>query len=130
MTRILQEELKELKQNLASMQESMDKGKSSENALNSKQIELKNNLEESEAQLQECRAKVARWNKSLKHLKCHKIDGEPTVELAQFTAEELEAFDIKELKLKQAVMSENRESLKPNMAAISEYRRKVCCTTW
>lgn len=43
----------------------MDSGNAEENALRSKQIELKNKLELSETALKECRGKVALWNKEV-----------------------------------------------------------------
>ncbi|CAN8017690.1 unnamed protein product [Ixodes persulcatus] len=61
----LTEELKTLKQHLAEMTAEMDSGNAEENALKSKQIELKNKLELSETALKECRGKVSRWNKEV-----------------------------------------------------------------
>ncbi|XP_040064031.1 structural maintenance of chromosomes protein 4 [Ixodes scapularis] len=120
----LTEELKTLKQHVAEMTAEMDSGNAEENALRSKQIELKNKLELSETALKECRGKVALWNKEMKNLKLHEIDDEPPVELTEFSSEELATFDEKNLSLQKSLLDDKHSSLKPNMTAISEYRRK------
>uniref|UniRef100_A0A224Z246 Structural maintenance of chromosomes protein 4 n=1 Tax=Rhipicephalus zambeziensis TaxID=60191 RepID=A0A224Z246_9ACAR len=118
------EELKTLKQKLAEVQAGIDSGKSAENALSSKQIELKNQLEQSEAALQDRQAKVARWTRELKKLKCHSIDGEPEVTLPELEDKDLEELNGEALTMKSTMLKENLTAMKPNMAAIQEYRRK------
>ncbi|KAL1468517.1 hypothetical protein MTO96_025351 [Rhipicephalus appendiculatus] len=102
----------------------IDSGKSAENALSSKQIELKNQLEQSEAALQDRQAKVARWTRELKKLKCHSIDGEPEVTLPELEDKDLEELNGEALTMKSTMLKENLTAMKPNMAAIQEYRRK------
>lgn len=118
------EELKALKQTLAEVQARIDSGKSAENALSSKQIELKNQLEQSEAALQDRQAKVTRWTRELKKLKCHSIDGEPEVTLPELEDKDLEDLNEEALTMKSTMLKENLSAMKPNMAAIQEYRRK------
>ncbi|CAN7988779.1 unnamed protein product [Ixodes hexagonus] len=122
--RKLTDELKTMKQHLAEMTAEMDSGNAEENALKSKQIELNNKLELSKTALKECRGKVSRWNKEIKNLKLHEIDGEPLAELSEFSPEDAAAFDENDLSLKKAVEDDRHSNLKPNMAAIAEYRRK------
>lgn len=118
------EELKALKQTLAEVQARIDSGKSAENALSSKQIELKNQLEQSEAALQDRQAKVTRWTRELRKLKCHSIDGEPEVTLPELEDKDLEDLNEEALTMKSTMLKENLSAMKPNMAAIQEYRRK------
>ncbi|XP_077541777.1 structural maintenance of chromosomes 4-like protein gluon [Haemaphysalis longicornis] len=118
------EELKAQKQKLAEMQAAIDGGKSAETSLNSKQIEVKNQLEQYEATLKDRQAKVARWTKEVKKLTCHAIEGEPEVPLPELDAQALEELDEEPLTLKHAMLKENLASMKPNMAAIQEYKRK------
>lgn len=118
------EELKAQKHKLAEMQAAIDGGKSAETALNSKQIEVKNQLEQYEAALKDRQAKVARWTRELKKLKCNLIEGEPEVTLPELEAEALAELDEEPLTLKHAMLKENLASMKPNMAAITEYKRK------
>ncbi|KAL3218956.1 hypothetical protein MRX96_031220 [Rhipicephalus microplus] len=121
---IVQAELKTLKQKLAEVQAKIDSGKSAENALSSKQIEIKNQLEQSEAALQDRQAKVARWTRELRKLKCHSIEGEPEVTLPELEDKDLEELSSESLTMKSTLLKENLSAKKPNMAAIQEYRRK------
>ncbi|XP_064456079.1 structural maintenance of chromosomes protein 4-like isoform X2 [Ornithodoros turicata] len=120
----LNQELKALKQKLSQVHTEVDKGKTAENALNSRHIELKNNLEQKELHLKERQAKVHSCQHQIEKLKCHKIDEEAPVELPQYTAEELEEFNEKDLTVEKATLEGKRDNIKPNMAAISEFRRK------
>lgn len=120
----LNQELKELRHQLSQVQAEMDKSKSAENALNSKHIELKNTLEQKEVQLKERQMNVQRWQHQLGKLKCHEIDGEAPVELPQYSAEELEELNEKDLTLEKSTLKGKKDALKPNMGAISEFRRK------
>ncbi|KAK8771706.1 hypothetical protein V5799_025049 [Amblyomma americanum] len=118
------DELRTMKQKLAEMQAEIDSKKSAENTLNSRQIEVKNQLEQSEAAFQERQAKVARWTKEIKKLKCHTIDGEPEVTLPELEDKHLDEVNEEAQVMKSTMLKENLSAMKPNMAAIQEYRRK------
>ena len=55
------------------------------------------------------------------------LEGEENNEqLKVLSDEELQELDIEELQYKRAVIEEQLKDLKPNMAAVEEYKRKVC----
>ena len=61
----------------------------------------------------------------LSHLELTKIDGEETEELPICTEEELAELSKDEIQYKITVLEEELSQMKPNMAAIAEYRKKV-----
>ena len=54
------------------------------------------------------------------------IDGKDVGALGEVSSEELENLDKEKTEFEITVIEENLGKMKPNMAAIAEYRKKVC----
>lgn len=68
----------------------------------------------------------------LERLSLHQIDvDKPLEKLASFTVEQLatEVADNEDFQLQITKLEEQIGSMKPNLAAIAEYRKKVCMNT-
>ena len=61
----------------------------------------------------------------LSNLKLSPVEGDEEVELPTFTAEDLAAAVTNDMKFEITVQEEKLAQMKPNMAAIAEYRKKV-----
>ena len=61
----------------------------------------------------------------LSHLKLSPVEGDEEVELPTFTAEDLVAAVTNDLKFEITVLEEKLAQMKPNMAAIAEFKKKV-----
>ena len=59
-------------------------------------------------------------------LRLHEIDEDGKTELEQFEKEKLEDVDKEEEQYAITVLEEKKAQMKPNMAAIAEYKKKVC----
>ncbi len=61
----------------------------------------------------------------MKKLSLHEVEDEEMTELPTFTKEQLEEHDEKEVQYEITVKEEEKARMKPNMAAIAEYKKKV-----
>ena len=61
----------------------------------------------------------------LSNLKLSPVEGDEEVELPTFTTEDLAAAVTNDMKFEITVQEEKLAQMKPNMAAIAEYRKKV-----
>ena len=61
----------------------------------------------------------------LSNLKLSPVEGDEEVELPTFTAEDLAAAVTNDMKFEITVQEEKLAQMKPNMAAIAEYKKKV-----
>jgi structural maintenance of chromosome 4 len=90
-------------------------------------VDVRYALHASETRMKENQQKMKHWRKELGKISVQSLalEGEETSEqLKMLTDEELRELDIEELQYKRAVIEEQLKDLKPNMAAVEEYRRK------
>ena len=61
----------------------------------------------------------------LSKLALHQIDGQPAEEMPVISSEELHRLSKEDTQYEITVLEEKRTQMKPNMAAIAEYRKKA-----
>ncbi|PVD19075.1 hypothetical protein C0Q70_21634 [Pomacea canaliculata] len=95
-----------------------------ENAVKKDTIEVHMQLEKCENILKETKAKIKHWRKELASLRLSAVEGEQGDQLPTFSAEQLEGVLTDEVQYKITVKEERLAQMKPNMAAIAEYKKK------
>jgi structural maintenance of chromosome 4 len=94
------------------------------------EVEIQNQIEDINRTLKEHEAKVQHWAKKIAELEKQKARNEEDNEedkvdqLPILTEEQLEEYDAKKLGTEIAALEEALSSMKPNMTAIREYRKK------
>ncbi|XP_056354222.1 structural maintenance of chromosomes protein 4 isoform X2 [Oenanthe melanoleuca] len=114
----VQEEQKNLLQEMKTIQDA-------EHALQSEALSIKLKMEQIDSHISTHQGKVKYWQKEISRLALHAIEGEAPAELRQLSEAELEALQEPDaLSKKIALLEAERHQLRPNLAAIAEYRKK------
>ncbi|EDO40646.1 predicted protein [Nematostella vectensis] len=95
--------------------------------LKNKEVDLKHEVEKYETVFKENQQKVRHWQKELSKLELQCVgisDEQQKEELPKLSTEDLEAVDKEAVMYEITVLEEKLAQLKPNMAAIAEYRKK------
>ncbi|KAL4220505.1 Structural maintenance of chromosomes protein 4 [Mactra antiquata] len=95
-----------------------------ENNLQKEVIDVRNELEKIQNVLKENQSKVKHWKKELSHLALTRIDRQEPETLDTITEEDIDNINKEETKYEITVLEERLTQMKPNMAAIAEYRKK------
>lgn len=98
--------------------------KEKENKLNSDHIEVKNELDKCNAKVRDNNAKIKHWNSQLEKLKLQEIDNEVPDNLPKLNEDNLSSIETEPIQYEITVMEERLHKMKPNMAAIVEYKKK------
>ncbi|CAL1541618.1 unnamed protein product [Lymnaea stagnalis] len=90
-------------------------------------IELQHQLDKIETIIKENRAKIKVWKKDLSVLKLtptNREEEQTELTLPTFSAEELQTLNKQDLNVGITLLEEKMSKMKPNMAAIAEFRKK------
>ncbi|NXH25605.1 SMC4 protein, partial [Myiagra hebetior] len=114
----VQEEQKNLLEEMKTIQDA-------EHALQSEALSIKLKIEQIDSHISTHQAKIKYWQKEISRLSLHPIEDEAPEELQVLSEEELEALQEPDALSKRiALLEAQRHELRPNLGAISEYRKK------
>ncbi|XP_076435848.1 structural maintenance of chromosomes protein 4-like [Babylonia areolata] len=119
-----QDRVGEVEKTLEGLRKEVGTLEEEEGALEKEQLEVRMQLEKFEIILKDNKAKLKHWRKELSNLKLSPVEGEEEVDLPTFTPEDLSAAITNDLKYEITVQEEKLAQMKPNMAAIAEYKKK------
>ncbi|RWS24664.1 structural maintenance of chromosomes protein 4-like protein [Leptotrombidium deliense] len=100
--------------------------KEKESRLNSDNLDTKHEVDKLEKVLKDKEAEVNKWHSHIKSLQLQEIDGQPPPEdgLPELTKEQLQCLNSHSVQKEIENMDKELKKMKPNMAAIAEYRKK------
>ncbi|NXB99510.1 SMC4 protein, partial [Orthonyx spaldingii] len=114
----VQEEQKNLLQEMKTIRDA-------EHALQSEALSIKLKIEQIDSHISTHQAKVKYWQKEISKLSLHPIEGEAPEELRALGEAELAALEEPDvLSRRIALLEAQRQELRPNLAAIAQYREK------
>eukprot|EP00698_Gefionella_okellyi_P003480 TRINITY_DN13290_c0_g1_i1.p1 TRINITY_DN13290_c0_g1~~TRINITY_DN13290_c0_g1_i1.p1 ORF type:complete len:1252 (-),score=398.39 TRINITY_DN13290_c0_g1_i1:119-3832(-) len=113
--------LQQLQDELATEAEAYDKLRKVINKSKTKEVELVNAVDDCKRTVTELQAKMAHWNKKISELRKLSEDADALPVLSEV---ELEEFDTERVQHEIALLEETLANMKPNLAAIEEYRKK------
>lgn len=119
-----QEKMKEAETALNEIRVEVGKLEEEENQLQKDVVDVKHELEKYENLVKTNQQKIKHWKKEMGHLQLTPIDGQEVGEITPIPDEELAEINHDEIKFQITVLEEKLTQMKPNMAAIAEYRKK------
>ncbi|XP_064614893.1 structural maintenance of chromosomes protein 4-like [Liolophura sinensis] len=119
-----QEQIKVIEKTLEEIKGEITKVEEEETALQKDNVNVKHELEKREAKVKESQANIKHWKKELGKLTLHKIEKDDCEELPTLSEDDLEAVNQKDVDYKVMVAEEQLADMKPNMAAIEEFKKK------
>nr|XP_006820054.1 PREDICTED: structural maintenance of chromosomes protein 4-like [Saccoglossus kowalevskii] len=119
-----QDKLKEIENVLEESKEELGQLQTKQNDLKKQHLEVQHSLEKWLNLVKENQQKIKHWKKETSRLTLHNIEGEEMKELPTLTEEDLEDIDPDKVQFEITVLEEDMHNMKPNMAAIEEYRKK------
>jgi len=125
----IDERCKEKDQALSALKEARDTLAADEDRVKASKIEVDQEIETYDLELMENKAKVDRGRRELAKLELQAIPvsdrtPEDLTELPELTEDQLKALDEKEVKYTLTVLEEEMGRMKPDLAALAEYRKK------
>jgi structural maintenance of chromosome 4 len=115
----VQAEVEELTSAVAELEER-------EQAVSKEELDLSYQLETLVAKVKEYQSKIKHWKKEMSRLELHVLEGLEACSLKQLSQEELAEVNTEKTQYQITLMEERNQKMTPNMAAIKEYKRKVC----
>ncbi|KAJ7381328.1 Structural maintenance of chromosomes protein 4 [Desmophyllum pertusum] len=123
-----QQEMSAMKESLEVLGKELAVVEQEEAKLRSQEVDIKHEVEKYETVLKENQQKIKHWQKELSKLVLQSLsasaDAEPEESLPTLTRDELEGIDKETVMYEITVLEEKLKQMKPNMAAIAEYRKK------
>ncbi|XP_052215756.1 structural maintenance of chromosomes protein 4-like [Dreissena polymorpha] len=119
-----QETMKAAETALTEVNKEMSELEETENKLQRDVIDVKSELDMFQNHIKENQAKVKHWKKELSGLSLTPIDRQEPETLATITEEEIAGIDKEDTQFQITALEEKLTQMKPNMAAIAEYRKK------
>lgn len=119
-----QDKMKESEVVLNGVQSEIGKLEQEENDLQKDVVDVRHELERIEGIVKSNKLKVKHWRKEMSGLSLTPIDGKEVGELTELTPESLTDIDKEGVQYEITVLEEKLAQMKPNMAAIAEYRKK------
>ncbi|XP_067017263.1 structural maintenance of chromosomes protein 4-like isoform X2 [Acropora muricata] len=121
-----QQEMGAMEESLESLRKELEGVEHEENKLRSKEVDIKHEMDKFESVLNENKSKVKHWKKELNKLSLQSVslNGESEDTLPTLTPDELDKVDKETVQYEITVEEEKLKQMKPNMAAIAEYRKK------
>ncbi|NXR35042.1 SMC4 protein, partial [Zosterops hypoxanthus] len=114
----VQEEQKNLLQEVKTIRDA-------EHALQSEALSIKLKIEQIDSHISTHQGKIKYWQKEISKFSLHAIEGQAPEELRALSEEELEALQEPDVLSKRIALLEAQcHQLRPNLAAIAEYRNK------
>lgn len=117
-------EKEEAEEKLKTIQTRISKLKAQELKINNENVDAKHELEEQKKKLDAKEAEVNRFVQHLAALELHKILGKEDMIFPELTAEEMENLTVNSLQKEIENLEKDLKKMKPNMAAIEEFRKK------
>jgi structural maintenance of chromosome 4 len=115
---------------VSGIQKEYDTLKKAVNSVRAAEVDLTNQMEDISKSVRECKAREAGWNQKLEAVETKFAQlAEDTPDMAEKVSmdvmeEELGTYDAEDVKREITRLEEALSSLKPNMGAIAEYRRR------
>ena len=106
------------------IQAKIAKLKAQEQRLNNENVDAKHELEEQKKTFDAKEAEVKRFVQQMASLELHKIPGNDDMTFPELTAEEIENLSANALRKEIENLEKELKKMKPNMAAIEEFRKK------
>ncbi|CAH1781989.1 unnamed protein product [Owenia fusiformis] len=119
-----QTEMREVEEVVGEINQQIAQLEEEENNLKKDNIEIKHELEKYETIVKDNTMKVKHWKKERGKLSLHQIDQMEMEELPTLPIEELSEINKEDTQYEITVLEEKLAQMKPNMAAIEEYRKK------
>ncbi|XP_070539333.1 structural maintenance of chromosomes protein 4-like [Ptychodera flava] len=119
-----QEKLKEASAVLEESKEEVTQLQAKQNDLKKQYLEVSHGVEKWDNLLKENQQKIKHYKKEISKLELHEVEGEEMKELPTLSDDELEGVDPEKIEYEIAVVEEDMQKMKPNMAAIAEYKKK------
>ncbi|XP_037088683.1 LOW QUALITY PROTEIN: structural maintenance of chromosomes protein 4-like [Pollicipes pollicipes] len=125
----LEDTRKELDQKLSALKEERDKVAADEDKIKSSKIEVDQEMEKYDGIIKENKSRAHHWKKQLSKLELQPVPEsdrtpEDVLELAQLSEDELQKLDDEAVKYTLTMQEEELSRLKPDLAALAEYRKK------
>jgi structural maintenance of chromosome 4 len=114
----------EFEQKIKTIQSKISKIKAQEMKLNNENLDAKHEVEQQLAKLNEKDAELKRLTNLIKELELHVIDGKPNAVIPQLSKEEIENLSPNLLQKEIENLEKELKKMKPNMAAIEEFKKK------
>ena len=125
----MQQEEQDITKEIGELKEIHVKIVKKENKIKASKIEQDQEIEKYDCIIKEAKGKISHWKKNLSKLELQEIpfdrDTEDPVELNTLAEEELLKIDPKKLGHDLSVLEEKLALVKPNLAVLQEYRKKV-----
>lgn len=119
-----QEKMKEAETALNEVKAIVAKLEEDENKLQKDFVDVRHELEKFENIMKTNQQKIKHWKKEIGHLQLSPISGQEVGEITAIPDEELAELDKEAIQYEITVLEEKLAQMKPNMAAIAEYRKK------
>ncbi|XP_005096414.1 structural maintenance of chromosomes protein 4 [Aplysia californica] len=122
-----QADVKEREGSMEGMRTEVESLEEEETEMAKNGVDIQHEIEKVEGVLKENRMKIKHWKKEVSGLKLTSVsreDEEESLTLPELSAEELASLGKQEVQYQITVQEERLASMKPNMAAIAEYRKK------
>lgn len=116
--------MKEVEDTVAEIKKAIADLEKKEQELQKDEIEIKHEVEHYDNIVRENMQKIRHWKKELGRLSLHQIDEEEKEQLETLEAGQLEDVDKEDIEYQITILEEKMSEMKPNMAAIAEYRKK------
>ncbi|XP_069103456.1 structural maintenance of chromosomes protein 4-like [Argopecten irradians] len=120
----LKDKIKEADEELSEVKTEMAKLGEEQNQLQKDVVDVKHELEKYEGIIKSNNQKIKHWKKEMGQLTLTLIEGKGDTELPTIAEEELAVIDKEATQYEITVLEEKLAHMKPNMAAIAEYRKK------
>jgi structural maintenance of chromosome 4 len=114
----------EFEEKIKTIQSKISKIKAQEMKLNNENLDAKHEVEQQLAKLNEKDAELKRLTNLIKELELHVIDGKPNDVIPQLSKEEIENLSPNQLQKEIENLEKELKKMKPNMAAIEEFKKK------
>ncbi|XP_043229658.1 structural maintenance of chromosomes protein 4-like isoform X2 [Amphibalanus amphitrite] len=125
----LEDKRKEMDQQLSALKEERDTAAADEDKVKASKIEIDQEMEKFDGVIKENKARAQHWKKQLSKLELQSVPesdraDDDITELPQLSEEELRQLDDEAVKYTLTVQEEELSRLKPDLAALAEYRKK------
>ncbi|KAL3847105.1 hypothetical protein ACJMK2_018035 [Sinanodonta woodiana] len=119
-----QEKMKEAEKALNEVGKEVARLEEEDNKLQKEVVDIKHELDRYDGIIKSNQAKAKHWKKELGQLSLTPIDTKAREEMPQISPEELSGLSKEDTQYEITVLEEKLAQMKPNMAAIAEYRKK------
>ncbi|CAB4004811.1 structural maintenance of chromosomes 4-like [Paramuricea clavata] len=121
-----QAKMKQCEEDLSTLREEYERMEEEFNKMKAEQVDVKNELEKCDTHVKENEGKIKYWKKEISKLELQSVglSNEEDFTLPTLNEEELQTLDKTAVKNEIETLEEKLREMKPNMAAIEEYRKK------